>query len=481
MADARRLTAPIAVACVAFTSLVVRAVASGSHAAPRYFPDEYLYTALARSLGDHGRPLVRGTPGDFPALLEPLLAAPLQALFSPEAAYRLAQIENALFMSVAAVPAYLLARRLSLAPWYAAGCAVFAVAIPDLLYSAYILADAVAYPLVLSAILAGVATVDRPSPRSQLAFLALALVTAFARVQYVVLPAAFVVAALAVDRRRAVRAQRLPLILLALALLAILGVGVGRLFGFYSGVTDLWDGTRVAKWIATDLFLVAMSVGVVLVPGAVIALVKARGRTETAFAAFAGTLVLALLTQAALFPRFQERYLFPVLPLIPIAFGLYLKNGRAAPRAAVLIAVVLFAASARLPLSGYTAASGKTDSPFLFAVARLEDAIGVANASLLVAAAAAVGAAAAVAVARWGGGRVALAMTIAFVATASAGAAAKDRSFSRLARRDLAPDRSWVDATRLGDVTLVQTVGSPASPALQQLFFNRSKIGRAYV
>ena len=43
---------------------------------PFYLPDEYTYSALAQSIAETGRPVIRGVPAHFPALLEPLLAAP---------------------------------------------------------------------------------------------------------------------------------------------------------------------------------------------------------------------------------------------------------------------------------------------------------------------------------------------------------------------------------------------------------------------
>ena len=67
--------------------------------------------------------------------------------------------------------------------------------------------------------------VERPSRRAQFAFLGFALLATLARVQFVVLPAAFLVAALLVDRKRVLRTQRLPLALFALPLLGALAVG----------------------------------------------------------------------------------------------------------------------------------------------------------------------------------------------------------------------------------------------------------------
>ena len=221
----RGLSARVTLTAIVSVSFALRAVASAAHPVPRYFPDEYVYTAIARSLGGGHAPAVRGAPAHFPALLEPLLAAPFHALFDPGLAYRLTQVENALLMSLAAVPVYLLARGLSLSARYALACAAFAVLIPDLVYASYTLADPVAYPFALAAVAAGVAAIARPAHRSQIAFLVFAALAVFARVQYVVIPVAFVTAAVVVDRRRIFRTQRLPVVLFALPIVAALAVG----------------------------------------------------------------------------------------------------------------------------------------------------------------------------------------------------------------------------------------------------------------
>jgi len=483
-ATARRLTqaltAHVGLTLVVGVSFLLRAVGSAAHPAPRYFPDEYIYTAIARALGSGAAPSVRGEPAHFPALLEPLLAAPFHALFSPAAAYRLTQLENALFMSLAAVPVYLIARRLTLSARYALACAVFAIAIPDLVFSSYTLADPVAYPLALAAIYAGLVAVERPSRRAQLAFLGFALLATLARVQYVVLPAAFLVSAVIVDRRRVVRTQRLPLALFALPVLGALAVGPSHVLGYYSRVADLHVGAQLAHWAAVDAFLLVLASGAVLVPGALVALARPRGRTETAFATLVATFAGGLLFEAALYAsngstRFQERYLFALLPLLPIAFGLYLKHGRPGRLPVVLLSVVLFAAAARWPLSAYSAGLGKTDSPFLVAVARLEGALGTANASLTVALLAALAAGGAVLVSRRGGAQYALAAAIGVALVSSFGATVGDAATARQVRDEYLPaDKSWVDATGLRDVTLIQTAGAAPASAVEQLYWNRS-------
>jgi hypothetical protein len=477
---ARGLTTRVGLTLVVLGSFAARIVAAAAHPVPRYFPDEYIYTSIARALGSGHAPAVRGAPAHFPALLAPLFAAPLQALFSPEAAYRLTQLENAFLMSVAAVPVYLLARRLSLSARYALACAVFAVAIPDLVYSSYTLSDPVAYPFALAAVAAAVVALDRPSRRRQIVFLVLAGLATFARVQYVVLPAAYLFAAVALDRRRVLRTQRLTLIVFVVPLLAALAAGPSHVLGYYSRVAHLHVSTQLLHWAAVDLFLLALAAGVVLVPGALVALARPHGRTETAFALFAAVFAGGLLLEAALYasngsPRFQERYLFSLLPLVPIAFGLYAKHGRPHRIPVAVISALLLLVAARVPLSGFAAATGKTDSPFLFAVSRLERTVGTANGSLIVALLASLAAIGAVAVAKWGAPRAAVAAAIAFAVLASIGASVNDANNSQQIRYSYLPQNpSWVDATGLRDVTLLQTLGSPSDHAIEEMYWNRS-------
>ena len=481
----RALTARVGLTLIVLASFALRVVASAAHPVPRYFPDEYLYTAISRALASGHLPAVRGNAAHFPALLEPLLAAPLQALFSPETAYRLTQTENALLMSLAAVPVYLLARRLSLSARYALACAAFALLIPDLVYASYTLADPVAYPFALGAIAAGVAALEHPTRRRQLLFLAFALLATFARAQYIVLPAAFVVAAFVVDRRRAVHTQRLTLAVFGVPLLAALALGPSHILGYYSRVVHLHVGAELFHWGAVDLLLLTLASGVILVPGAVAALVRPHGRTEAAFAAFTAVLTVGLLLEAALYAsngsaRFQERYLFALLPLLPVAFGLYLKHDRPFRVPVALLSAALLLLSARVPLSGYAEALGKTDSPFLFAVFRLERVVGTANGSLAVAVLAAVGALGAIAVSRGASAKLAVGGALAFVSLASIGAVVNDASNSHEIRHDYLPaNPSWVDASGLKDVTLVQTVGSPPERAVEELYWNRSIVHEA--
>jgi hypothetical protein len=477
-------------------SFLVRFAAALWHTTPLYFPDEYIYSSIARSLAQSGKPLIRGSSPHFPSLLEPLLAAPFWLTHDPGLAYRLTQAENALAMSLAAVPVYLLVRRLGGGAWAALAGAALTVASPDLFFSSFVLADALAYPLVLGAVYVGVAALSRPTRGSQLAFAALAVLATFTRIQYVFLPVAFVAAALVVERgsvRTVWSRFRLSVLLYAapVALAAVLGPS--RLLGYYSGVANLHvSAGRIVHWFATDAMLLAYAAGFALVPGAVVglayALWKPRTRDECAFAALTVGLLLGLFAEAALYAasgtsRFQERYLLALLPLAFPALVLWLRRGRPAPHAVALIAVGLLALSARVPLSGYTVGDSKQDSPFLMGVFRLEKAAGVGDGSLAIALGAALLACLAIGAAYrsrlvW----IAVAASLLASFAVSAGAVSFDRHVVRGVRATfLPPDARWVDHSGLRGVTLIQTPATPHARAHEALFWNSSVAHLAFL
>ena len=477
-------------------SFLVRYVAALGHTTPLYFPDEYIYSGIARSLAQSGRPLIRGSSAHFPAMLEPLLAAPFWLTNDPALAFRLTQAENALAMSLAAVPVYLLVRRLGGDAWAALAAAALTVVSPDLFFSSFVLADAIAYPLVLGAVYLGVCALAEPSRRLQLGFAALAVLATFARIQYVFLPLVFVAASLVVERgsvRRVWKRFRLSVLLYAAPLAFAAVLGPKRLLGYYSGVADLHVRPgEIAHWLGTDAMLLAYAAGFALVPGAVVgialALWKPISREESGFAALSVGLLLGLFAEAALYAtngsdRFQERYLMVLLPLVFPAFVVWLQRGRPAKPAVALVAVGLLALSARVPLSGYTVSDFKQDSPFLMGVFRLEKAVGVGDGSLAIALGAAVLACLAVAAAFkkqfvW----VAVGATIVASCAVSLGAISFDHHVVRTVRATyLPPDARWVDHADVGDATLIQTPATPHARAHEQLFWNSSLTRLAFL
>ena len=182
-----------------------------------YFQDEYVYAALARSIA-HGQLTIRGGSASFPALVDPLLTAVAWLQNDPEVAYRITQGIHALAMSLAAVPVYFLGRRLALPVRDTLLAAAATVALPSFVFSAYVTADALGVTMALCAILAGVVALERPTARTQSVFLVVAVVATLTRVPVHLPSAAFIVAALVVERgdiRSAARAFRPTLVVLA--------------------------------------------------------------------------------------------------------------------------------------------------------------------------------------------------------------------------------------------------------------------------
>ena len=483
------IPARLVLAGIVTVSFLIRLVVALAHATPLYFPDEYIYASIARSLAEHGRPLIRNTPAHFPALLEPLAAAPFWLFHDPGLAYRLTQAENALAMSCAAIPVYLLTRRLGLGGGIALVAAAVAVASPNLFFVSFVLADPLAYPLVLFTLYAAVCALSRPTRRNQAGFLALAVLTALTRIQYVLVPAVFVLGALAVERgslRASLRSFRLTWGIFVAPLAGLIVLGPSRVLGYYNSVVSLHVRPgAIVHWIATDSMLLVYCAGWVLVPGALLgfayALGRPRSREEAAFGGVTAGLLVVLFAETSLYasngsPRFQERYFMALLPLVVPWFALYLTRGRPARLVTCLLAVVLLAISARVPLAPYSVADNKQDSPFLLGVFRLEHAMGEANGSLVIAITAAILSVLAVGVAwRARFAVVALGLTLATAAAASAGSISFDHHVAHNVRRDYLPaDARWIDHSGLRHVLLIQTPATPHARAHEQLFWNRS-------
>lgn len=472
-------------------SFAVRLAVGWFRSTPNYFPDEYLYAELARSLVETGRPAVRGLDVGFPSLLQPLLTAPTWLAGDVLVSYRLTQALGALGMSLVAVPVFALGRRLGLGRPLALAAAALSLAVPDLLFASWIMAEPFAYLLFVAAVLAGTAALADPSRRTGLVFVALVALAAFARAQFVVLPLCFAAAVLLVGLRErrlrvAFREQALPLGIFAGCGLAVALIGVGRVLGLYRSALDgRADPVELIERVGLNGLVLGYASGWILVPGAllglVFALVRPRSRAELAFGALFLTTVVALLLEAGLageVGQAQERYVFYLLPLAALAFCVYASRGWPARTYLALVVSLLITASALVPLAGFTAAEGKSQSPFLLAAFRLEEALGSpGSGSLAVAAAAAVfGLAVIVLSARPAlGTPVVLGVALTASVAASVGAVAFDNRNSASVRAAFLPDEpSWVDRAGFDDVTLVRGPDGIRTEALEQLFWNRS-------
>jgi hypothetical protein len=466
-----------------------RLIAAAGRPVPHYLPDEYIYPSLARSFAEHGRPMIRGVGVHFPALLDPLVTAPVWLVTNdPARVYTLTQGLHAAFVSLAAIPAYLLAVRLGLTGWIAVGVAALAVAVPDGVYASSMLADPLAYPLVLTTIYLGVCLVERSTLGLQVGFAAASALTVLARVQYAVVPLAVFGAELVADRGRLLVSLRrlwLALVLLVVPPVVLFTtLGSQHVLGVYSSGDHAVHPGSLGHWAAREAMLLAYASGWVLVPGALtglaLAVVRPFDRGELAFAVTTVLLGGALLLEAAQIAdtdsqRFQERYLFTLVPLLVVAFGLYVKRGLPWRVPVGLCSAALLLLAARVPLSGYAAAHNKDDSPTLWAVLRFESLVSVGNGALAVAlVAAGLSAIAALVAFRKLPAVVAVLAALAMCCALSAGASSYDHLSSTSLRHSLNPDLRWVDHARLGSVDLLAPPGARKEQSWEQLFWNTS-------
>lgn len=487
----RIATAPLAVAAVVALSSVVHAVLAWRRPTPGYFPDEYMYAELGRSLLETGAPLVRGDGGFLP-ILYPLVTAPAWLWDSVDLAYRSIQTFNAVAMSLAAVPVFLLARRLQVGDRLAVAAAALAVVLPDLLYSSTVLAEPLAYTLALAAAASVVAALERPLVRFQVAAVAFAGLASLTRLQLAVIPLCYLAAVLAGGvRERRVRAAVREQWLVCGATLGMLAAGLGAgltgRIGLYGDLAAYRvDAGAAVRAIGPNALVLVYAAGWVIVPGALLglalALARPRSRAEHAFGAFALAQIVLLLLQTAIVGDVgdvQERYAIYALPLLICLFALYASRGWPNLRAHALLAAALVTAAAAVPLAGYAAGGGSGQSHVLVALRQLEHQIGdVGLASLVFAAGTAMLSAVALTLARLSprhASLVSLGLAGAVAAAITAGAFAHYQTARATLRAVYLPtDPGWVDAAADGPVTLVLAPRSARADVHTTLFWNRS-------
>lgn len=471
--DIARIFAPRWVLSVVFlVSATSRSVIAWHHTVPRYFPDEYIYASLSRSIG-HGHLSVHGRPAHFPALLEPILAAPLWRFFSIDTAYHLVQVENAIAGSLVVIPVYLLARQLRLPRGFAYLCCTYAVSLPLFVASAFVVTDFVAYPLVLTSMLLGVKALTEPTPKRQLAFLGVVALTVFARTQYFVFVPAYLAAATVLDGRKTLRRHWLTIAAIAPAGLVVL---IGSL-GYYRIGGKSFD-PAIASWIPLEGFLLTIAAGVVIVPGAIAGIIRPGERRRAAFGALGSAFALMLMTEVSVFAaqegQFRERYLFAILPLVPLAFGIYLERRRPHRDVVLAVSAALALAAMRLPLSQYVTGARFYDSQTLIAAEWLQDHWSAGSSSLLLALLITAGVVGASVGALRGGTRyIAVPAAICALLAATVGATRSDMHLSSTNRAVLPRDLSWIDRAAGGrHVTVIETPGSSGVGLLVHLFWN---------
>lgn len=366
--------------------------------APWIFVDELIYSELAKSFGAGGRFLLRDESSPGYGFIYPILVAPAWAAFSaiPDA-YAAAKGINALVMSLAAIPAYLLARRV-LGKGWALLAAALTVAVPSMLYTGVLMTENVFYPLFLLAALSLVAYLDSPRWWRGLLLLGAVLLCYLARSQAVALLPAVVTAPLlhGFYERRSLREtvlQRHRLLFggIAAAVLLVVVVQVARgkpilgVLGAYQAATgSTYSTTEVLRWLFRHVAELDLYLGVLPFAALVLVALQARSLPTRArsFAAAAVTLTFWLVLLVAAFAsqpavlRVEERNMFYVAPLFLIALLLFAQGGVAWSRKALLVAAGLAAAlPGLLPYHLLIGTNVKSDTLALIPWWRLQDSL----------------------------------------------------------------------------------------------------------
>ncbi len=304
---------------------------------PTVFGDELIHWDASRSLAAGDGLEVRNAGYGFGPIY-PALLAPVHLLTADDlSAYQWARLWNALLFALAAVPVYLLARRL-LEPGWSLACAALAVAIPSALYTGFVMTEGAAYAACCLALLALTRCLERPTVAAQLLAVGALVVAAGVRLQLAALGGALVAAL--VLRFVLVRGLRVPsatdlarvwplLLVLGAGMLAVaVRIALGNPLGGYGDLWRSYDLLEVGRWswrsiagLAVYLALVPL----VLAPSALAALTRDARRGSGAAAAFAAAflsvnVVLVLVVGAFSSTEFgigflHDRYLFYVVPL----------------------------------------------------------------------------------------------------------------------------------------------------------------------
>ncbi len=284
--------------------------------------DELLYERLALSVGRSYSPLPRVHDVAIANLnqLYPLVLAPVFASGTVAEGLHRAHVLNAFVITSAALPAYVLALRVTRNVWASILAAALTVAVPWLVLASFLLTGIVAYPAFLWALLAFHVAITSPSRRND-ALAAVALVVAItARTQLLAL--AVVLALMAARRWREHRV--LVGVYAAGALLALVALAVGHNpLGTYSSTTGSNPlPAAIVPSFFSHLSAVALGLGVVpfIVGGAWLL-------RRDVFATLALLTTVALTLEVASFNvRFggglvRDRYIFYLAPMFAIAFA----------------------------------------------------------------------------------------------------------------------------------------------------------------
>jgi hypothetical protein len=454
-------------------STLLRAFASLDVSTPVIGPDEQTYAQLGQSIYEQGRFELWGQPNRFYTLTYPLFVGLALAHGDIEIGYAALKVMQALAMSLTAVPVYLWGRRL-MSRGAALAAAALVLVIPGLAYSGLVMTEVLFLPIATCAAWACAAAFERPTVLRQVLAATLILVACATRLQAIAFAAA-VATALLLFLLLERRVRELPrfwpatLVLGGAALAwAVYRLGGGgkasELFAAYRAAGDVsYTVSDMARFTAWHLADAIMFTGVV--PAVALALLLGSWRQHDvalrAFLAVATSFGAWLVLEVGVFAsrnvgHIAERDLLALVPLLFLALFAWIDRGAPRPRVAVGVAAVGVAATVLyVPVERFVTRSEFADAFTIVPLVHVRERFEGIEIELIVTLAALLLLAAALVVPR----RllVALPLTIALLlgaASVSASGSLADDA-SALQNVTTGQQRTWVDDTAPGDVTMV--------------------------
>ncbi len=478
----------VALGALYAVAVAVYLVLAGRIALPLISPDEFTYGHLARSVADGDGLSWRGAGEPLRSALYVFTIVPAWLGDSTTDAYALAKSEGVLLICLAALPAWLAARRF-VNPPTALAVAGLTIAGTWMTAAGSLLTENLAYPLATGALAATVVAVQRPGGRAGLLALALSVLAGWARLQCValvaVLPLALLLTALAAPepmRERLARSGRVLAVTGSLTLAGGLFVLLDpSSLGNYRGIVDARPsaGDVLAatghQWVG----LVAMAGFVPLI----IVLAGSASRTSWRSPVLGPLLSVSWVTAVLLLAQSAwtitvfgtwhvQRYVLYVLPVLFLTAAVAIHEARLSRRrllaATVLVAVLLLLAPAIRQVLEERAA---------WAISlRLDDLIGASTPVALALVAVLTGVILAlVAGPLRSAGTVALvagALTLVVFAVQDQAGWSWQTRLARAERTGFPKDLQWIDHAGNGDVARLIALSSPWRWQLTE-FFNR--------
>jgi hypothetical protein len=445
-------------------------------------PDETLYGLLGRGLYAHGRLSVLGGDVGFYSAIYPALAGLPLLWHDLEQGYELLKAVQALVMSLAGVVAYRWAREL-VAPPRAFAAAALTVAVPGLTYAGMVMSEVAFYVVVPLAAWAAARCLVAPTLGRQ-AVVAVAVGAAVAtRLQALLLVPAVALAALLKawfdgDARTLRRLWPLAVTGIVVAAAAIAS-GTSSLGGYATIASRGYDPARVAEFVGYHAGGLLLACGVVpLCAVAQLVVEVPRRGAAPVLSAYLAVATSFTVCTVAVVGSFASRYtdgivergLLSLLPILFVGFAVWLEDGEAARRFAVVASIAFVAAALVLtiPYTRFVGPLSVQDSMTFAAATHL----GVDPLLLLGGSATALAALFAL-VPRRAAPLLAVVLAAAFVAESVAAAREVTSAARAQQARLLGPDPRWVDSAGTGPVAFVFGGAASFESVWEHAFWNR--------